>query len=485
MHRRFDDIQFKLFMVNGDIMIQFGLLHKKIDQIDTQLAQIRVALGSNYNQLQYTLGSISQSVSHLGRQVLDQETRRATKSLTDIIDPILYNINNGYMTDTEFSKLSSQLLAAIHRGVQQKEVAGNLANLSDSEVVKWQPTRDSVQWANYQINSVRAYAAAEMRRPVGKEVGNPLLLTYMTLALLLINRRRYSTSFDPLALHVSITEMDAIKKVVIEVDEANKALVPLQDPGLYLTLFRSIKTSAQAFGNAYEDEIKAFQTNKGSELDLDTSKARTHQQVIDVERFDAQKIEPGYQGPNWFWSRRDVCGEGYNSNPTASTDSENARITHVQAIKNDMVAYAQKYKAQKAQIIYPAEGYEGPLLPITLNIVESIIKQLPNKTKHALELNTLQLQFRYFTQDNREFHLQACVDSDVCYEVNLSYKMPLYNPGETEWSFWVGGLSPTGEVIEHVIRQGQLRPKKKTYDYWDKVFKPTLKKCEGYACACF
>jgi len=480
MHRRFDDIQFQLFMMNSDIIIQFSLLHKEVGHIDQKLDQIHAAIVSNHSQLQFTLSSISQSISDLGRDFADRTTRDEVSKLTDLISPVLYNINDGYMTDEEFSKLSGQLLAAIGTNIKRQDLAGALSNLPDGEIAKWRPIKHSVQWASYQVNAVRAYAAAITRSPLEREVGNPLLLCYTTLTLILINRGRYSTSSDELALHISKAELEKIAEVFAEINTLKESLIPLRAPDLYATLLRQIKTSVGDFKKAYEEAIRAFETKKEGEFQLATEQAKTKQQVIDIQRFNAQEIEPGCQGPNWFVSRRHVCGEGYNPNPTAADDSLQARTTHVKTIKEDMVAHAKKYQAHNAQIIYPAEGYQGPLLPITLNVVERIIKKLPKKTQHALELNKLQLQFRYFTKDNREFHLQALIDGHVCYEVNLPYEMPLYQPGESEWSFWVGGLSPTGEVLEHGIRKGVLQPKKKTYDYWDNVFKPTLKTREGY-----
>lgn len=479
MHRRFDDVQFQLFMMNSDIIIQFSLLHKEVGHLDQKLDQIHAAIVSNHSQLQHTLSSISQSISDLGKDFADRTTRDEVSKLTDLISPVLYNINDGHMTDEEFSKLSGQLLAAIGTNIKRQDLAGALSNLPDGEIVKWRPIKHSVQWASYQVNAVRAYAAATTRSPLGREVGNPLLLCYATLTLILINRGRYSTSSDELAQHISKVELEKIAEVITEINTLKESLIPLRAPDLYAALLRQIKISVGDFKKAYEEAINAFETKKEGEFQLDTEKAKTKQQLIDIQRFNAQEIEPGCQGPNWFVSRRHVCGEGYESNPTAYTDSLQARTTYVKTIKDDMAAHAKKYQAQNAQIIYPAEGYQGPLLPLSLEIVERIIKRLPNKTQHALELNTLQLQFRYFTKDNREFHLQALIDGHVCYEVNLPYEMPLYQPG-AEWLFWVGGLSPTGEVVEHGIRQGVLQPKKKKYDYWDNVFKPTLKTREGY-----
>ncbi len=460
MHRRFDEIQFQLFMMNSDIMIQFGLLHQEAGQIAEKLEHIHRGMASNHSQLQHTLSSINQSITDLAREFTDSETQREVRKLSELINPVLYNISAGYMTYEEFSKLSNQLLAAIHISTKQKELAGSLINLPDGEIAKWQPVKHSGLWVNYQINSIRAYAAATMGHRLEAAMSNPILLCYASMALILINRRRYSTSADPLALHISKTEMQKINEVVAEFSAVQEALIPLREPKLYIALLGQIKTSALLFQQAYEKVLATFQTQKSEGFELATRQAQTKQQAHDIQEFNSQKIEPNWKGGEyryeWFRAESRVsdgsfsntCVPSLNSGMGTSTagQSISARDKYVKTIEDEFQASTKKYERLGANVMYPAPGCPGKLLPITPELIARILKTLSKDVQHAVELNKLQLKFEYFTKDNTEFHLQLWIEDRLCYSVCLPYQMPIYTPGESEWLFWVGGTRPIGGV---------------------------------------
>lgn len=490
MHSRFDDVQFQMFLMNSDIMIQFGLLHQEVGHIAQKLEHIHAAMASNHRQLEHTLSSIGQSITDLEREFTDSETRREVKKLSKLINPVLYSISGHYMTHGEFTKLSDELLAAVHSTLKQKELAGALVNLADGVIAKWQPMERSGHWVNYHINSVLAYAAATMGYRLEQAVNNPILLCYVTLALILINRRRYVASQEPFASRVSTHEVEAIETVVAEIRATQEALIPLREPRLYAVLLQQTRASVQDFQQAYEKALKIFQTTKAAELDLTTDQARTRQQATDIQRFNSQGIEPNWKGGayryEWFraeskvsdgsWSR--TCVPSLNSGmgePTAGK-SLSARNGYVKTIKEEFQANTRKYESLGASIIYPAEGFQGKLLPITPILVKQIFSTLPKDIQHAIELNKLQLKFQYFTKGNTEFHLQLLIENRVCYSVCLPYKMPIYTPGESEWLFWVGGTRPTGGV--YCSKFGSGSHKKCTWD--DQIWLPNVSQQAGY-----
>lgn len=513
MHRRFDEVQFQIFLMNSDIMIQFGLVHKNVELVHTKLEQIHAEIVANHSQLQSTLNSINQAVTDLGRQFLEKETREVVNKLVDVVNPILYNINNGYMTDSEFTTLSGKLLAAIHSTIHQREIAGPLVNLTDRIVTKWQSPKDSAQWATYQINPLLAYATTTLGRPLEREVGNPLLLCYLTIALLLINTREYSTSSDRLALHISKNSLEAIKKVVGEFEEIKKVLEFFRDPMLYTKLLKQIRININTLKKEYLKSVAEFEISKAAELENTVEKAKTKQQEQDIKQFNSQKIEPNWKGGDkryeWFRAEHQVSDGSYSNTCVPSLNqgmgentagkSLSARNAYVSRMEEEFQANIRKFENLSASIIYPAEGSKGKLLPITPDLMKNILNTLPQNIQHAVELNQLQLRFQYIIEDKvievkkekgfnwlfqepkkekatPKFSLQLWIENNLCYSVCLPYVMQIYTPGESEWLFWVGGTRPIGGV--NCVNFGSGSHKHCSWN--QQIYIPRTEYCEGY-----
>ncbi len=473
--RRFDDLNLKLTKLEIDIVQQFALLHKKADHLQEGLELIHEKMVRHNFQIQHTLSSLSQAISDLGHQFTDQATRTTVDKISSSINAIKYDVTGGYMDDTRFAQVISQVLADIDETSKLREVAGPLTVLSPKEVAKWQPTRGSALWANYYINPMQVYVAKVLGiKPVGV-VSNPLLLCYSTLALLLINSKRYTTSEDRFALHISKRELTAIKKVAEEVNAVQLALVPLRNLDIYVFIFQQIQLNLVHFEMHYQAAIEKFQKMKTQEIELAAKQARIEQQALEIKRFNMQTIEPDSSPPLSFRAHRKVVSGGIEGD----RPDEGVKVAYVKAIDN-IVLYNKKYQELEARVIYPAEGYLGPLLPITPALIEDITKKLPKNIQDAIEFNVIALTFRYFTRDNCEFHLQVWTGDKICYEVNLPYQMPMYKPNESEWLFWVGGCTPTGKSETVGVSKGSFKHKRTTFDFDNNIVRPILEQRKGY-----
>ncbi len=286
-------------------------------------------------------------------------------------------------------------------------------------------------WSEATLNEVSRYATHSLRYqrlPIAS-IHNPLLWSYSTLACLLLYRKQSSTSLARPEHHLSTRQLKEIKNALLEGQQFQGLSHELSAP---VTLLAQLKSSLLQSKTFYQEGFDTFKMNHLNELKQKKKQADRERRIRDIEALKAQTI---YLSLIIFDGQTAVSAA-----PDYAYDScQYEGYTFAIAEKANIEQQKKEYLSQCALVMYPKSGFEGPILPLTNELVEKIQASLPKEILEALELNLGELNFRYSIEDGKTFRWRVYFGNDLCWGANLDYKPGIHTGDEAIWWYWVGG----------------------------------------------
>lgn len=283
-------------------------------------------------------------------------------------------------------------------------------------------------WDEASLNKLRTYAQQSLREgslPVVS--GNPLLWSYSTLALLFIYRQHYSSLQNKSDYHITTTELKQVQKALLEGQNIKKMFQQLIDPK---SVLNKLESSLHQFKASYQENFETFKLKQLNEAKEAHQQANKAQRVRDRSALKAQIIYPYlivYDGQQVV-----SAAPGYICN-----GSQRRAYTFVVTDYDSTEKQKTTYLTHCDFVLYPESGFEGPILPLTQELMISLQKVLPKVILDALELNLGELTFRYLITDKKIFHWTVYFGANACWKISLDYKPFIHTGDEAIWWYWV------------------------------------------------
>lgn len=378
------------------------------------------------------LHRITESLNELRQTLEEKSITSVLDSISTLTHQIVYDAPHTPFDRHTLGHLRSQLLTAILETTKRAEVTGGLV-LPD--------TIDPLLWAHLHINELHIITAPF--KPYA--INNPLLWASASLALLVLLQRQYPLSENREAYRITTTELNLVKTALVEGQKIQIALNGLRERPVYLSLSENLTSSLQEFKQAYEELVNNIKVKQAAELKQRHKDIYQEQLKRSTHQFETQNLEPSYliAGGKKVQIGQPWCGDETFADSNAS---------------------AATILSQLSYILYPENGFDGPLLPFTPKALINIHASLPKAVLKATDLNLGELQYRYCIEAENIFILTVYFCERACLKIKLRPReanTKLDTSPQAIWWYWAGNNDHKDFVIGARTQSEMCR------DYYD------------------
>lgn len=437
MELRGIDLKAQIGEVGIEIVTHFANLTNRMDVAQEELRHLYQQVLSEGIDIRRMLSSVSQSMVQLREMLTDQITTNVIDSISKPIHRIIQRGGGEVLDDTTVRQIVSQLMTSIQETNKRQPVAGAGSAPDPVSMSQWVVSKENAFWSDYHINELRMCAAQHL--PPGTvphvSIGNPLLWSYSTLALLLLYRKQYAASTDRHAKRITTAELLNIQQAIEEGEVTQGLLKRFRDPQLYQSLLASLELSLLQFKTCYREHLTTFETKKAAEIEQDKKQADKEKSAGDVHALKEQVIEPVHLGHKWSNGEHITHHSVNHQRIYASGVDFTSFHTCKKRNEEEKWIYLSKY----GFVVYPEPGFDGPILPLTAELVEKIQRSLPKSVTEAVNLNLGVFSYRYCIEGVDRFKLVTYFGETACHNLILKYDPGLFVGAEAIWMYWVSG----------------------------------------------